>query len=146
MEYTGNMSALLIAEYRISQRKKINLPANGAMFITTIVSSNLTKAIAKAYNVKLFSILTGFKNIAKIIKGLKKIKEYICLYSYEESYGCLIGDYARDKDGIAAVMTLCEAACYYKAKGITLWDAMNEMYEKYGYYKERQVSISFRRC
>ncbi len=143
--FNGNMTGNLIAEYILSQ-KKINgtLPENGAI-IKTIVSSNLTDAIAKAYNVKLFSTLTGFKNIAKIIRGFEENNnEYVCLYSYEESYGCIIGTHARDKDGIVAVMTLCEAACYYKEKNMTLWDAMVEMYEKYGYYKEKQFSITLK--
>lgn len=141
MEYTGNMSALLIAEYRISQMKEKGiLPENG-MFITTIVSSDLAKAIAKNYNLKCFEVLTGFKNIGAIMRMAEETKKYEYVFGFEESYGCLIGDYARDKDGIAAVMALCEAACYYKSKGKTLWDAMNDIYEKYGYYKETQVSI-----
>lgn len=145
IKFTGNMTGNLIAEYILSQ-KELNgtLPKNGAI-IKTIVSSNLTDAIAKAYNVKLFSTLTGFKNIAKIIRNFEENNnEYKCLYSYEESYGCIIGTHARDKDGIVAVMTLCEAACYYKQKGMTLWDAMLAIYEKYGYYKERQFSITLK--
>lgn len=141
MEYTGNMSALLIAEYRISQMKeKEILPADG-MFITTIVSSELAKAIAKYYNLECIEVLTGFKNIGAVMKKAEENKDKTYVFGFEESYGCLIGDYARDKDGIAAVMALCEAACYYKSKGKTLWDAMNDIYEKYGYYKETQVSI-----
>ena len=141
MGYTGNMSALLIAEYRISQMKEKNiLPANG-MIITTIVSSNLTKAIAKNYNLECIEVLTGFKNIGAVMKKAEEKKDKTYVFGFEESYGCLIGDYARDKDGIAAVMALCEAACYYASKGKTLWDAMIDIYEKYGYYKETQVSI-----
>ena len=141
MSYTGNMSALLIAEYRISQMKEKNiLPANG-MIITTIVSSNLTKAIAKNYNLECIEVLTGFKNIGAVMKKAEEKKNKTYVFGFEESYGCLIGDYARDKDGIAAVMALCEAACYYASKGKTLWDAMIDIYEKYGYYKETQVSI-----
>lgn len=141
MEYTGNMSALLIAEYRIEQMKEKNiLPKNG-MVITTVVSSNLTKAISKYYGLDCIEVLTGFKNIGRIMRQEeeKNGKEYV--FGFEESYGCLIGDYARDKDGIAAVMALCEAACYYRAHGKTLWDAMEDIYKKYGYYKETQVSI-----
>ena len=141
MDYTGNMSALLIAEYRISQMKEKNiLPSNG-MMITTVVSSNLTKAIAKEYNLKLYEVLTGFKNIGEVIKKEEENNGYKYVFGFEESYGCLIGDYARDKDGISAVMSLCETACYYKSKNETLWDAMINIYEKYGYYKETQVSI-----
>ena len=104
----------------------------------------MTDAIAKEYGVKLFATLTGFKNIAKIIRQFEKENTYKCLYSYEESYGCIIGTHARDKDGIVAVMTICEAAAYYKMNGLTLWDEMNIMYEKYGYYKERQMSITLK--
>ena len=142
MTYTGNMSALLIAEYRISQMKEKGiLPANG-MMITTVVSSNLTKAIAKEYNLKLYEVLTGFKNIGAIMKKEEeKADGHKYVFGFEESYGCLIGDYARDKDGIAAVMALCEAACYYQSKNETLWDQMINIYEKYGYYRETQVAI-----
>ena len=141
MDYTGNMSALLIAEYRISvMQEKGILPSNG-MFITTIVSSDLAKAIAKNYNLECIEVLTGFKNIGAVRKKAEENKDKTYVFGFEESYGCLIGDYARDKDGIAAVMALCEAACYYKSKGKTLWDAMQDIYKKYGYYKEAQVSI-----
>lgn len=141
MTYTGNMSALLIAEYRISQMKeKRLLPADG-MFITTIVSSELAKAIAKNYGLECIEVLTGFKNIGAVIKKAEEKKDKTYVFGFEESYGCLIGDYARDKDGISAVMSLCEAAAYYKSKGMTLWDQMMKIYEKYGFYKEDQVSI-----
>lgn len=141
MTYTGNMSALLIAEYRISQMKEKGiLPENG-MLVTTIVSSDLAKAIAKYYNLECVEVLTGFKNIAPVIKRAEENQDKTYVFGYEESYGCLIGDYARDKDGISAVMALCEAACYYQSKNKTLWDAMNDIYEKYGYYKEAQPSI-----
>ncbi len=145
VQFNGNMTGNLIAEYILSQKQANGtLPKNGAV-IKTIVSSNLTDSIAKEYNVKLFSTLTGFKNIAKIIREFEKNNnEYVCLYSYEESYGCIIGTHARDKDGIVAVMTLCEAACYYKQNGKTLCDAMMDMYKKYGYYKEKQFSITLK--
>ena len=140
-DYTGNMSALLIAEYRISQMKeKEILPKNG-MMITTIVSSNLTKAIGEYYGLEVIEVLTGFKNIGAVMRKAEENKDKEYVFGFEESYGCLIGDYARDKDGIAAVMALCEAACYYQSKGKTLWDQMIAIYEKYGYYKETQVSI-----
>ena len=140
-EYTGNMSALLIAEYRISQMKEKEILPSDGMFITTIVSSELAKAIAKEYNLECIEVLTGFKNIGAVMKKAEENKDKTYVFGFEESYGCLIGDYARDKDGIAAVMALCEAACYYKSKDKTLWDAMIDIYEKYGYYKETQVSI-----
>ena len=139
--FNGNMTGNLIAEYILSQKKENgSLPQNGAV-IKTIVSSNLTDVIAENYGVKLFSTLTGFKNIAKIIRQFEQENSYNCLFSYEESYGCIIGTHARDKDGIVAVMTLCEAAAYYKKQGLTLWDQMIKIYEKYGFYKERQFSI-----
>ena len=139
--YTGNMSALLIAEYRISQmQEKEMLPQDG-MMIKTIVSSNLTDAIANNYGLHLYEVLTGFKNIGAIMRKEEENNGEKYVFGFEESYGCLIGDYARDKDGIAAVMALCEAACYYMEKGFTLWDQMINIYEKYGYYKETQVAI-----
>ena len=141
MDYTGNMSALLIAEYRISQMKEKNMLPNNGMLIKTIVSSNLADTIAKEYNLELIEVLTGFKNIGAIMRKAEETGDKKYVFGFEESYGCLIGDYARDKDGIAAVMALCEAACFYKSKGETLWDQMINIYEKYGYYKEAQVSI-----
>ena len=144
IQFNGNMTGNLICEYILSQKEaKGILPKNGAV-IKTIVSSNMTDAIAKEYGVKLFSTLTGFKNIAKIIRNFEEDNSYECLFSYEESYGCIIGTHARDKDGIVAVMTICEAVAYYKMQGLTLWDAMNNMYKKYGYYKERQFSITLK--
>ena len=141
MTYTGNMSALLIAEYRISQMKEKGILPKDGMFITTIVSSELAKAIAKNYGLECIEVLTGFKNIGAVIKKAEEKKDKTYVFGFEESYGCLIGDYARDKDGISAVMSLCEAAAYYKSKGMTLWDQMMKIYEKYGFYKEDQVSI-----
>ena len=141
MEYTGNMSALLIAEYRIEQMKEKGILPEDGMFITTIVSSDLAKAIAKYYNLECIEVLTGFKNIGRIMRQEEEKNGMKYVFGFEERYGCLIGDYARDKDGIAAVMALCEAACYYASKGKTLWDAMEDIYKKYGYYKEAQVSI-----
>ena len=142
VDYTGNMSALLIAEYRISQMKEKNiLPQNG-MFVSTVVSSNLAKAIANFYNLDFREVLTGFKNIGEQIRieeQKENGKKYV--FGFEESYGCLIGDYARDKDGVSAVMSLCEAAAYYMSKGLSLWEQMLNIYKKYGYYKEGQVSI-----
>lgn len=142
MAFTGNMSGMLIAEYLLSQRKeKEILPKNGAM-ITTIVSTNLAGAISTQYHLKLFEVLTGFKYIGEKIREFEKTNEYTYEFGFEESYGCLIGTHARDKDAIAAVMSLCEAAAYYKDKGLTLWDQMINIYEKYGYYREEAVSIT----
>ena len=141
MPYTGNMSALIIAEYRISQMKEKNILPSDGLFITTVVSSDLAKAIAVNYNLEVAEVLTGFKNIGAVMRKAEENKDKTYVFGFEESYGCLIGDYARDKDGISAVMSLCEAAAYYKSKGLTLWEQMNNIYEKYGYYKEAQVSI-----
>lgn len=142
ISFTGNMSCLLIAEYRINQLKERGmLPTNGAM-IKSIVSSNLANAIARYYQLTLFEVLTGFKHIGAKIKQFEETKEYEYVFGYEESYGCLIGTYARDKDGVSAVMALCEAAAFYKEQGLTLWDEMIAIYEKYGYYKEGAVSIT----
>lgn len=144
MPFTGNMSGLLIAEYELSQKKEKGiLPQNGAL-ITTIVSSNMAKAIAKNYDVELIEVLTGFKYIGEQMKRFEETREHEYLFGYEESYGCLIGTHARDKDAIVAVMALCEAAAYYKDKNLTLWDQMINIYEKYGYYKEGQTSITMK--
>ena len=138
--YTGNMTALLIAEYILSQRKENGtLPKNGAV-IKTIVSSNLTDAIADEYKMHLIETLTGFKYIGEQIRLFEEKHDYEYVFGFEESYGCLVGTHARDKDGIVAVMMLAEAAAYYKKQGLTLWDQMINIYEKYGYYKEAQVS------
>ncbi|MBR3132851.1 MAG: UTP--glucose-1-phosphate uridylyltransferase [Clostridia bacterium] len=139
--YTGNMTALLIAEYILSQRKeKGTLPKNGAI-IKTIVSSNLTDDIADFYKMKLIEVLTGFKYIGEQIRGFEKNHKHEYVFGFEESFGCLVGTHARDKDGIVAVMMLAEAAAFYKKQGLTLWDQMLNIYEKYGYYKEAQTSI-----
>ena len=139
--YTGNMSALLIAEYRISQMKEKGILPSDGMLVTTLVSSNLARDIANNYNLELIEVLTGFKYIGMIMREAEENKDKTYVFGFEESYGCLIGDYARDKDGIAAVMALCEAAAYYKEQGLTLWEQMQNIYKKYGYYKETQVSI-----
>ena len=139
--YTGNMSALLIAEYEISQKKEKGLLPKNGMIIKTIVSTNLTDAVAKEYNLELVEVLTGFKYIGEVMRKAEEKNDKKYVFGFEESYGCLIGTYARDKDGVGAVMALCEAAAYYKSKGLTLWDQMINIYEKYGYYKEGQVSI-----
>ena len=143
--FTGNMSALFIAEYELSQKKEKGiLPENGAM-ITTIVSSDLTKAMAKEYNMKLFEVLTGFKWIGEKIKQFEQAGgEYEYVFGFEESYGCLVGTHARDKDGIVAVMATCEAAAYYKSKGISAYEQMDNIYKKYGYYKEGQIALTFK--
>ena len=139
--FNGNMTALLIAEYILSQRKEQGtLPKNGAI-IRTIVSSKLTDAIAEEYKMKLIETLTGFKYIGEQMRLFEQNKKYEYVFGFEESYGCLVGTHARDKDGIVAVMMLSEAAAYYKKQGISLWNQMLNIYKKYGFYKEAQVSI-----
>lgn len=142
---TGNMSGCLLADYELSQRKERDgsLPADGVL-IKTIVTSNLADEIAKYYNVKLIEVLTGFKYIGQQILGFETTGKGTYLFGFEESYGCLIGTHARDKDAIVATMALCEAAAYYKTQGKTLWDAMIDMYEKYGYCIDNVKSITLK--
>ena len=142
--FTGNMSGALILEYELSRRKELkSLPKNGAI-VTTIVSGKMAKEIAKAYDVTLIETLTGFKYIGEQIKLFEQKKNYEFLFGYEESYGCLVGTHARDKDAIVAVMALCEAAAYYKEKGMDLCEQMNHLYETYGYYKEELVTVTLK--
>ncbi len=140
---TGNMSALLILEYLLSQKKEKNILPKNAVVIKSIVSSTMAEPITKKYGVKLLEVLTGFKYIGEKIKEFEQNKEQQFLFGYEESYGCLAGTYARDKDAIAAVALLCEAAAYYKEKGISLWEKMISLYKTYGYYKEsiKQITL-----
>ncbi len=142
---TGNMSGCLIGDYVISQRKERDgsLPADGA-FVKSIVSTNMADAIAKYYGVRLIEVLTGFKFIGQQILKFEKEGSGTYLFGMEESYGCLTGTYARDKDAVVASMTLCEAAAYYKTKNMTLWDAMLAMYERYGYYYDHVESITLK--
>ena len=139
------MSGSLLCEYVLSQKKEKagSLPADGAV-VKSIVTTNLVDEIAKAYNVKLIEVLTGFKWIGKEILGFEQSGKGTYLFGLEESYGCLIGTYARDKDACVAVMMLCEVAAYYKQQGKTLWDAMVDMYEEYGYYKEGLATMTLK--
>ncbi len=141
---TGNMSGCLLADYEIGQRKAtVGLPEDGYL-IKTIVTSNMADAIAKGYGTGLIEVLTGFKFIGQQILGFEQSKKGTYLFGFEESYGCLIGTHARDKDAIVATMALCEAAAYYKTKGMTLWDAMVDMYERFGYYKDDIQAITLK--
>ena len=141
---TGNMSGCLLADYTISQiKEKQGLPKDGAL-IKTIVTTNMADAIAKYYNVNLIECLTGFKYIGQQILKFETTGVGTYLFGFEESYGCLTGTYARDKDAPVAVMMLCEVAAYYKLQGKTLWDAMVELYEKYGYYKEDLATVTLK--
>ena len=143
-DLTGNMSGCLLADYEIGQRNALRgLPEDGYL-IKTIVTTNMADAIADYYNTGLIEVLTGFKYIGQQILGFETSKKGEYLFGFEESYGCLIGTHARDKDAIVATMALCEAAAYYKTKDMTLWDAMIEMYERYGYYKDDIQSITLK--
>ncbi len=138
--FTGNMSGMLIAEYILHERKAMGTLPKRPVLVETIVTTDMAKAVAAAYDVELVEVLTGFKYIGEQIRLFEADdREYV--FGLEESYGCLAGTYARDKDAVVAVMLLCEVAAYYKKKGMTLWDAMVSMYEKYGYYKEGLTSI-----
>ncbi len=141
MSFTGNMSGMLIAEYILSQKKASNtIPSNGVL-VKTIVSTNLADVIAEEYQLKLIEVLTGFKYIGEQIKLFEENNTYEYMFGFEESYGCLVGTHARDKDAIVAVLLLCEAAAYYKKQGLSLWDQMLKIYEKYGYFRETLVAI-----
>lgn len=141
---TGNMSGCLLADYEIGQIKELRgLPANGAL-VSTIVSTDMAKAIAKYYNVDMYECLTGFKFIGQKMLDFELNGTGTYLFGFEESYGCLIGDHARDKDAVVATMALCEAAAYYKTRNMTLWDAMIELYDRYGYYKDGIVSVTMK--
>lgn len=142
--FTGNMSGMLIAEYILSQRRENKtLPENPAL-VETIVTTDMAKAIAKEYDTALIEVLTGFKYIGEQIKFFEETGAHEYVFGLEESYGCLAGTYARDKDACVAVMMLCEVASYYKMQNKTLWDAMIDMYEKYGYYKEGLATVTLK--
>lgn len=142
--FTGNMSGMLIAEYIFREKAKTNtLPENPAL-VTTIVTTNMTEPITQAYGAKLIEVLTGFKFIGEQIKLFEQTGSNNYVFGLEESYGCLAGTHARDKDACVAVMCLCEVAAYCKKEGKTLWDMMLEMYEKYGYFKETQYTITLK--
>ena len=139
---TGNMTGTLILEYILSQKKAAGkLPANGAV-VSTIVSTDMSKAICAEYGMKYYDVLTGFKYIGEKIKEFEASGEYVYMFGFEESYGCLSGTYARDKDGVCATMLICEMAAYYKSRGMSLYDGLLELYKKYGVYKETIHSIT----
>ncbi len=142
--FTGNMSGMLIAEYILREKKAAGtLPANAAL-IKTIVTTNLADAITKAYGVKLIEVLTGFKYIGEQIKYFEQNHEYEYVFGLEESYGCLAGTHARDKDAIVAVMCLCEVAAWCKYNDITVWDQMQKIYRQFGYYMEGIHTITLK--
>ena len=155
VSFTGNMSAMLIAEYLLSVRKERGLlhdkgseleKSSGltGMLITTIVSTNMAKAMAKAYNIEFMELLTGFKYIGEQIKLFEETGSNNYVFGLEESYGCLVGTHARDKDAIVAVMMLCEVAAWCKKNGMTIYDQMLKIYEEYGFFKETQYAITMK--
>ena len=144
VSFTGNMSGMLIAEYILRERTNTGtMPENPAL-VKTIVTTNMADVLVKDYNVTLKEVLTGFKYIGEQIKFFEQEHSYTYLFGLEESYGCLAGTYARDKDACVAVMMLCEVAAYYKAQGKTLWDGMIDLYEKYGYFKEGLETLTMK--
>lgn len=141
---TGNQTGVLLSHYIVSSLKETNkLPNNGAL-IKTIVTTEMVSKIAEEYNVKLINVLTGFKYIGEKIKEFEETKENTYLFGFEESFGYLAGDFVRDKDAVIAATLICEMALYYKEKGMSLYDALISLYEKYGYYKENLVSIELK--
>ncbi|MFV0504645.1 MAG: phospho-sugar mutase [Lachnospirales bacterium] len=139
---SGNMTGTLITEYILSTKKNQGVLKENDAIISTVVSTDLTGEIAKSYGVSYFETLTGFKYIGEKIKLFKKDNSHNFLFGFEESYGCLAGTYARDKDAVVATLLLCEASAYYKKKGKTLYDALIDMYNKYGYYSDGIKSIT----
>ena len=143
MILNGNMMGSLLTEYILSQRKLSgNLPENGAI-ISTIVSTDMTKEITERYGMAYMEVLTGFKYIGEKIKQFEETGSYKYIFGFEESYGCLSGTYARDKDAVVATLLICELAAFYKKRGLTLYEGLQELYEKYGFYRETIESITF---
>lgn len=144
VSFTGNMSGMLIAWYLLSEKKATRtMPENPAL-VKTIVTTNMADALAKDFDVTLIEVLTGFKYIGEQIKFFERDNSYHYVFGLEESYGCLAGTHARDKDACVAVMCLCEVAAYCKSKGMTLWDLMLKLYEDYGYYKEGLHTVTLK--
>jgi phosphoglucomutase len=142
--FTGNMSGMLICEYVLSQRQEKGLLHKDGVLVKTIVSTNMADKIAAEYNIALREVLTGFKYIGEQIKFMEENHDGHYEFGFEESYGCLVGTHARDKDAPTAVMMLCEAAAFYKKQGLSLWDQMLNIYEKYGYFRESLQTLTFK--
>ena len=146
-EYTflsGNMIGILLTDYILKEKKEKGMISSKSTIISTVVSSNMTEKIAKFYGVNYINVLTGFKFIGEKIKEFEKTNSNEFIFGFEESYGCLAGTYVRDKDAVVASMLICELAAFYKAKGLNLYDALNELYKKYGYFKEGIHSITLK--
>ena len=141
---SGNQMGVLLTHYILSSYKELNmLPDNGAV-IKTIVTTEMVRNICKDYNVELFDVLTGFKYIGEMMTGFENTNSHKFLFGFEESYGCLFGDHARDKDAVIAAQMIAEMTLYYKSKGLSLYEAFMKLSEKYGYYKESLVSIELK--
>jgi phosphoglucomutase len=141
---TGNMTGALLTEYVLNGRKEKGLLPENAAVIKTIVTTEMVRAIAESYNTELIEVLTGFKFIGEKIKQFEEDHSHTFVFGFEESYGCLSGTYARDKDAVGAAMLVCEMAAYYKNRGMTLHDALEELYKKYGFYKEGVKSVTLK--
>ncbi|MBD5454914.1 MAG: phospho-sugar mutase [Lachnospiraceae bacterium] len=144
VSFTGNMSGMLIAEYILRERTATGTMPEDPAMVSTIVTTNMAGAIARDYGVKFIEVLTGFKYIGEQIKLFEQSGSNNYVFGLEESYGCLAGTHARDKDAVVAVMCLCEVAAWCKKNGLTVWDQMLKLYEKYGYYKETQYAITLK--
>ncbi|MDD3172988.1 MAG: phospho-sugar mutase [Herbinix sp.] len=142
--FNGNMTGALIAEYEFSQKAEKGILPKNAALIKTIVTGNISDMIAEYYNAKLIEVLTGFKYIGEQMKLFEQTSSNEYIFGYEESFGCLVGTHARDKDAVVAVMCLCEAAAYYMSNGISLYQQMNNIYKKYGFFKEDLVSVTLK--
>lgn len=139
--FTGNMAGVLVGEFILSQKKYV--ADRKPTMVRTIVTSKMLDSIADSYGVDMLETLTGFKYIGEQIRWFEENKDRSYVYGFEESCGCLLGDYVRDKDGVAAVLMLCEMAQVLKNQGLTLWDRMLSLYEKYGCFVEKQRTVNF---
>lgn len=141
---TGNMTGALLTEYVLNGRKEKGKLPDDAVVIKTIVTTEMVRAIAENYDAEIIEVLTGFKFIGEKIKQFEEDHSHTFVFGFEESYGCLSGTYARDKDAVGAAMLVCEMAAYYKNRGMTLHDGLDELYEKYGFYKEGVKSVTLK--
>jgi phosphoglucomutase len=139
--FNGNQTGAILINYILEgMKEKGTLPKNGAI-VKSIVTGDLGRTIASEYGVTTFESLTGFKNICGRIPEFEASGEYEFIFGYEESIGYTTGTFVRDKDGVSSSMLLCEAAAYYRTKGKTLIDVLEDIYKKHGYYKEKQISL-----
>lgn len=139
---TGNQIGAILLHYLITEKKRQGTLEDNAVVLKTIVTSELGSDIAKAHGIKTFDVLTGFKYIAEKMKTFEETKEHTFLFGYEESYGYLIGDFVRDKDAVQTCLLIAEVAAFYKNQGKNLYDGLQEIFEKYGYYVEDLQSIT----